>query len=235
MIICPYCRRPLADNSRFCNACGGQIVPQPQPTVQYQQYTQTPPQYAQQPQYTQAPPQYQPYAQQQYTQAPPQQQYAPVQTMTYVQPQNTVSDQEVAEFVENTRRLLRWEAKAWKISGMVLTIIASVYSALFLLGGLISWDLEPYMGPIYVVYAIYFLILLLPFGIVGLKSAGKIPYYLAAIQANDFAPVVKRCSSVGMLVLSVIFGVVSPVFFIINFVRMKANKHIIERLIGRQQ
>ena len=215
MIICPYCRRPLADNSRFCNACGGQIVPlpQPQPAVQYQQYTQTPPQYAQRP--------------------PVQTAYAPVPVQTVACA--PVSDQEVAEFVENTRRLLRWEAKAWKISGMVLTILASVYSALFLLGGLISWDLEPYMGPIYVVYAIYFLIMLLPFGIVGLKSAGKIPYYLAAIQANDFAPVVKRCSSVGMLVLSVIFGVVAPVFFIINFVRMKANKRVIERIIGRQQ
>ena len=44
-----------------------------------------------------------------------------------------------------------------------------------------------------------------------------------------------RLDFVGMLIFNVLLGVVSPIFFIINFVRMKRNRAVIERILQNQQ
>lgn len=210
MIRCPYCGVTLPDGSVFCGHCGGRMAAQapvqPQVPVQPQPAVAYPVQYAQ----------------------------TPVQPV----PQPTVSAEEAKEFVETTRRLLRWEAKAWKITGIVGIILAAVYAGLFFLCALILLAEDPgygefvTMGGMFIGYAIYFLILLLPIGIISLKSAEKISYYLNTID-QDLRPTVKRCGSIGMLVFTAIFNGVHLVFFIINFVRMKTNKKLIQAITGQ--
>ena len=209
MIRCPYCGRELSDTSRFCSGCGA-----PQQPVQYQQTAQP-----QQPEYTQASVQ--------------------PQVPMVLTPRPQVSDEETKQFVETTRRLLRWEAKAWKITGIVALVIAIVYAAIFFLFGGIFMLVDPgyeefeILAAAFFAYGFYFLILLAPIAIAGFISASKISYYLNVID-YDMQTVVNRCGSIGMLVVSILFSSVPFVFFLINFVRMKANKDVIKEIIQQQ-
>ncbi|MBR4017549.1 MAG: zinc ribbon domain-containing protein [Oscillospiraceae bacterium] len=150
-------------------------------------------------------------------------------------------DQEACEFLENTHRLLRWEHKAWSIASKVFLIVGIVFAALFMLLsfiGLIAAIAGSHFGGgfamgMFFIYAVLFGGMTIGFGIVNKKAGEKLPQYIDTVH-TDFSLAYNRCGNVGMLVFTVIFGVVSPVFFIINFVRMKANRAVIERIISNQ-
>lgn len=168
---------------------------------------------------------------------------APVQTPT--PPAAPVYNQELyqkeCEFLENTHRLLRWEQKAWSIASKVFIIVGIVFAAFFMLffliGLIIAATGESYGGGIFMVigfaYALIFGGTFIALGIVSKKAGQKLPQYIDTVY-TDFSITYKRCGSVGMLVFSILFGAVSTIFFIINFVRMKSNRATIERIMKNQ-
>ncbi len=150
-------------------------------------------------------------------------------------------DREAYEFLETTHRLLRWEQKAWSIASKVFIIIGIIYAAfgmLFSLFGITAILISENIGGIvlFVFFFLYSVIIggtIIGTGIVSKKASEKLPQYIDTVY-TDFSLTYNRCGSVGMLVFTIIFGAVSPVFFIINFVRMKSNRAVVERIIQNQ-
>lgn len=160
---------------------------------------------------------------------------APAPVVPAPSPADTLAEEQ--EFLDWTHRLLRWERKAWSIAGKVFFILGIVFAALFAILSIIFLALgEEFgfaLGFVYFWYAIAFGGMFVALGIVNKKAADKIPFYLNNLY-TDFRYAYDRCGNVGMLVFCALLGTVSPVFFIINFVRMKANRKLIERIIARQ-
>jgi len=148
----------------------------------------------------------------------------------------TISEEQ--EFLDLTHRLLRWERTAWSIAGKAFLIVGIVFAALFFFLGIIMLAVGDYvteaLGVVYLVYSILFGSMFIALGIVNRKAADKIPFYMNNLY-TDFRYTYDRCGSVGMLVFSVILGAISPIFFIINFARMKANSKLIQQIIEHQQ
>ena len=147
--------------------------------------------------------------------------------------------QEEQEFLDTTHRLLRWERKAWNILGTYLFIGGIVIVALCSILGFMDLVLavegdNTGAGTI-ALSAIYGLIgiLYIGWGALHKIAAGKINQYLDNLY-NDFKPTEDRCGSIGMIVFAYFFNSIALVFFIINFVRMKTNKSIIQRILSRQ-
>ena len=170
---------------------------------------------------------------------------APVGNTAPVSAAPQVSEEDLAreerEFLDDTHRLLRWEMKAWNIASKVFIIMGIAYAALFMLlfmvGIILTATGDSYGGSftagISFVYAIIFGGMFIALGIVSKKAAEKIPQYIDTVY-TDLSLTYNRCGNVGMLVFTVILGVVSPIFFIINFVRMKTNRAVIERIMQKQ-
>ena len=151
-------------------------------------------------------------------------------------------DREENAFLETTHRLLRWEQKAWRIGYKVFLILGIVFAAVFMLVfliGLISAvGGDSYGGGVAagvgLTYAIIFGGMFIVIGIICKKACGKVTQYLETVY-TDFSITYKRCGSVGMLIFTILFGEVAAVFFIINFVRMKSNRAVIERIMRKQR
>jgi hypothetical protein len=145
-----------------------------------------------------------------------------------------------SEFLENTRKLLRWEYKAWNIAAKVWIICGIIYAAIFslytLLGVAVSTE-NAFAGGFFMGFGIVSTIfggsMFIGVGIVSKKAAARLPQYIDTVY-TDFSISYKRCSSIGMLVFNVILGVISPIFFIINFVRMKVCRNQIETIMKKQ-
>lgn len=167
----------------------------------------------------------------------------PVAPAAPVEPQVSGEDlaREEREFLEVTHRLLRWEMKAWNIASKVFIIAGIVYAALFmflfLIGAILSATGESFGGGFTMgmsfVYAVVFGGMFIGLGIVSKKAAEKLPLYINTVY-TDISLAYNRCGNVGMLIFNVILGVVSPIFFIINFVRMKTNRAVVERIMRNQ-
>ena len=143
---------------------------------------------------------------------------------------------EEKEFLEQTHRLLRWERKAWSITGKVMLIMGIVFAALFFLLGVVYLALGEELivfSAVFFVYALVFGVMIIAIRIVNLKAAGKIPQYTDTLY-KDFRAANQRCNSIGMIVLCYFFNTIALVFFVINFVRMKTNKPMIDRILTRQ-
>ena len=150
-------------------------------------------------------------------------------------------DQEAHAFLETTHRLLRWEHKAWSIASKVFLIMGIVFAALFslvfLVGIAAAIDGDAFGGialGMGLAYAIFFGGTFIALGIINKKASQKLPQYIDTVY-TDFSLTYNRCGNIGMLVFSVILGAISPIFFIINFVRMKTNRALIERIIQSQR
>lgn len=165
------------------------------------------------------------------------------ETAPVVIPQHNREElKEEKEFLDLTHRLLRWERKAWSISGKVYLIVGIVLAAYFCLFGLIftitglATD-TPEAAVIGLVVAIaYGLIIggmIAAMGIVSLKVAGKIPQYTDTLYKN-FSATHKRCNSVGMIVLCAIVNTIPLPFYLINFIRMKRHQKLADRILTRQ-
>lgn len=147
---------------------------------------------------------------------------------------------EEREFLENTRRLLVWERTAWSIASKVFLIMGIVFAALFslvfLVGIAAAIDGDAFGGialGMGLAYAIFFGGTFIALGIINKKASQKLPQYIDTVY-TDFSLTYNRCGNVGMLVFSVILGAISPIFFIINFVRMKTNRALIEKIMSIQ-
>lgn len=147
---------------------------------------------------------------------------------------------EEREFLDATHRFLRWERKAWSITGKVFLIMGIVYAALFFLFGVLILAVDngdevgiAVGGAILFVYCIMFGGLFIANGIINIITAGKIPQYTDTLY-KDFSIANKRCNSIGMIVFGYFFNSIALVFFVINFARMKCNKKLIARILARQ-
>ena len=143
-------------------------------------------------------------------------------------------DREEREFLENTHQLLRWEMKAWSIASKVFLISGIAFAGLFLLIALVATRDSGWVSAYFFVCAILYGGMFIGFGVVSQKACEKLPLYINTVYA-DFSLAYNRCGNIGMLVFTALFGVVSPVFFIINFVRMKANRAVIESIMSKQR
>ena len=169
---------------------------------------------------------------------------APLEKQMPAASEQTLNDEkssEECEFLQNTQRLLRWELKAWSIASKFWIIMGIIYVVIFSLytfaGIFISLE-EEFLGGFFIGFGIIMALIgggtFIAIGIVSKKASEKLPQYINTVY-TDFSLSYNRCGSIGMLVFNILFGVVSPVFFIINFVRMKTNRKLIERIINKQK
>lgn len=174
------------------------------------------------------------------TSTAPAAQSSPVSVPT--DPVRTESDciNEEQEFLDNTRKLLRWERNALKICGIVMLALGIAFAGLFSLLGVLFFMIavaeDPELIAISIVYFLYAFVfgIYIVVGIIELCAMKKIPYYLDTMY-TDIRPTATRCGSVGMLIFNIFFGNVAFVFFLINFIRTKSNQETIARIIARQQ
>ncbi len=152
---------------------------------------------------------------------------------TYVANEDAVLIQEEKECLDNFYRFFKYERLAWKISGIVATVLACVFLgiALICLIAAVAADITALAGVM--VFVMYGLIIL-PVGIVNLKMVGKAEYYMDIIY-RDARPVIKRCNAVGMIVLGALFNTIAMAFIIVNFVLAKPKAPILQRVVERQQ
>lgn len=207
MRYCSFCGQPLVPGSAFCHQCGAAlktVVPEAEET---------------------------PVVEEVVVETPVCEPVVPVAA-----PKESDAIAEEKEFLEQTHRLLRWERKAWSITGKVMLIMGIVFAALFFLLGVVYLALGEELivfSAVFFVYALVFGVMIIAIGIVNLKAAGKIPQYTDTLY-KDFRAANQRCNSIGMIVLCYFFNTIALVFFVINFVRMKTNKPMIDRILTRQ-
>ena len=143
-------------------------------------------------------------------------------------------------FLDDTHRFLKYERLSWKIIGIIMLVLSALFFFFTLLvfagaaGMVVDAETESALGLglvalMMVIYGLVFL----PFAIIGLVCAKKISGYMNELY-NDIRPTAKRCSSVGMIVLSALFNEFALIFYIINFARFKSNKELVERISARQ-
>lgn len=166
----------------------------------------------------------------------PEQNNVPVQSPTF----NEEFDREEREFLDNTHKLLRWELKAWSIASKVWIIMGIIYAVVFSIYTIVGIAMSAsdyFLGGFFIGFGTAAAILgggmFIGLGIVSRKASEKLPQYIDTVY-TDFSISYKRCGNIGMLIFNVLLGVVSPIFFIINFVRMKANRNVIERILKNQ-
>lgn len=166
----------------------------------------------------------------------PEQNKIPVQSLTF----NEEFDREEREFLDNTYKLLRWELKAWSIASKVWIIMGIIYAVVFSIYTIVGIAMsvsDYFLGGFFIGFGTAAAILgggmFIGLGIVSRKASEKLPQYIDTVY-TDFSISYKRCGNIGMLIFNVLLGVVSPIFFIINFVRMKANRNVIERILKNQ-
>jgi len=145
-----------------------------------------------------------------------------------------VNISEEQEFMDLTHRLLRWERKAWSITGKVFIIMGIVFAAMFMFFAIIFLALDDMavLSGMYFVFSLVYGGLFIGLGIVNKIAADKTVPYLNSFY-NDPLTTFTRCGSIGMLVFSFLCGAVSPIFFLINFIRIKSSRRIINRIIAR--
>lgn len=166
----------------------------------------------------------------------PEQNNVSVQSPTF----NEEFDREEREFLDNTHKLLRWELKAWSIASKVWIIMGIIYAVVFSIYTIVGIAMSAsdyFLGGFFIGFGTAAAILgggmFIGLGIVSRKASEKLPQYIDTVY-TDFSISYKRCGNIGMLIFNVLLGVVSPIFFIINFVRMKANRNVIERILKNQ-
>lgn len=145
---------------------------------------------------------------------------------------------EEQEFLNTTHRLLRWEQKAWRICGNVMLAVGAFFAAFYAMFGMIFLLSGDSFGAglftVFFIYAQIFGGIFIAVGIIGKLSAKKIPPYLDTMHMN-FEATVFRSGSIGMLVFAAFFGEVAFIFFLINFIRLKSNPQLVQRIINRQK
>lgn len=218
MRYCSHCGNPLNPGASFCHSCGAAlkvIVPEAEEApVAAPVVEAAPVAPVQAPVIPEAP--------------------APVSEPVVLHANYDKDIQEEKQFLDDTHKFLRWEKKAWNISGKVILIMGIVLAALFfLLGVILAATEDAAAGAVLLVYALIYGVVLIGIGIVNIKAAGKIDQYTETLYRN-FSLANNRCNSIGMIVFCYFFNTIALIFFVINFVRMKCNKTMRERILTRQ-
>lgn len=134
------------------------------------------------------------------------------------------NDGKVAAFLKNTRRLLISQNICCWIYGVAITVyaVASLLLALLVI--------SEKNGLLILFCCIGFLVGVIHFRLaLGNRSCLRTMDY-------DFRPTMTRCESTELLITHILFAA-GPhlVFYIINFVRMKANAHLISKIVSAQE
>lgn len=133
----------------------------------------------------------------------------------------TSTKEEQQALLDNIYARLRNERLCWKIFGFVWM----GYAIFFGLFGLILLSENPAFLVMPIMY--------IPLSVISFKMIGKVDYYMKTLY-TDCAPVVKRCSSVGMIVFGAIFNTIAMIFIIINFVNVTSNKKVLQDIKHNQ-
>ena len=148
--------------------------------------------------------------------------------------------QEEKKCLDQFYRFFKYERLSWKISGIVM-LVFSLF--IFILSGLVSVipaisGVEDSLDLVGVIFLFLWIslygLLFLPIAIINLKMVKRCDNYMNTLY-SDAAPMVKRCNSVGMIVLGAIFNTVAMAFIIVNFVRAKNNAAQLQQIIARQK
>ncbi len=233
MSFCTNCGKEIIEGSKFCSSCGTAVAvakaPVAEAPVVETPVVETP--VAETP-VAEAPVVETPVAEEPVVAQMPVAEASPMPTFA----QNIDEDyliKEEQEFLDGTHRLLRWEKKALSICGTIMMILGIVVSAISFIMIIVSAvEGDEYAASdaasTFVTFTTYIVS-----GIVQKVIAGKIPLYIGTIY-DDFTFTRDRSGSVGMLILQILFGQVGFVFFLINFIRIKSNSAIINRILARQ-
>ncbi len=148
-------------------------------------------------------------------------------------------EQEEQEVLDWFYRLIKWERLAWRIQWIYMKIFTIVYCLILSIPLIIVSDLESGETefPATVMMLIFVSIVLmntLPLVIVNHVMFKKREALMYTVY-DDVEQAYNTYNSPGCIVISVIFGVVSPVFTIINFARVKAKKEVFQRIISKQK
>ncbi|MBR3750593.1 MAG: zinc ribbon domain-containing protein [Clostridia bacterium] len=136
------------------------------------------------------------------------------------------------EFLATTKKLLRWERNLWKICSILYFVAGAIFTLVFLVLGKHE-GVDAITSSIMFVYAFLYGGLFIGLGLVDLVTALKITPHLNNMEKN-FAPTANRLESIGRIVFAAIFNNYALIFYIINFVRMKSNKQLVDEIISMQ-
>lgn len=146
-------------------------------------------------------------------------------------------DEMIAEekrFLDGIYRFMKYERLTWRIYSLVFLFTSLVIGALSLMMlGLGLYDMSsPFvsLGIVYLIMAVAYL----PIPVIAFIMAPRVGRYMERVYTQPRA-VLERASSVGMLVFCGLFCTIGMVFFIINFVSIKNNSHIVDRIIKRSE
>jgi hypothetical protein len=206
MSFCANCGTKMTDGDLFCSQCGHRVAPvAPAAPVEPVEPV-----------------------------APVTPQPAPNTGSYYISEEQLIAEEQ--DFLDTTHRILRWEQKAWSIYSKFSIIAGAILTGLSFILMIVSaaeGDDEAAFAAGMLFGYCFFFVSMLVIGIIGSKVAGKMPQYLNTVY-SDFSITNNRCGNVGMLIFCIFFGEVSFVFFLINFIRLKSNSKIIERILARQ-
>lgn len=202
MPFCNRCGHGVSTDATFCPSCGEVFNQNANNTANANQN------------------QYNSYNQ--YNQAPPR---AP-----YESPEEAAGRRQ--RVIDNFYLRLKWEHKAWSITGKVMTIFGGVcagISLICLIAAIAAWsEMSAFFGMYAYLFFIYTLVAL-PIGIVSIIMTGKVKKYMDGLY-YDCGPAVTRGESIGMLIFNYMFNTVALVFYIINFAHIKMHKSEFEEI-----
>lgn len=132
-------------------------------------------------------------------------------------------------FTETTARILRWEQKAYRIYGRFATIFGAILTGIYFFLSIVFMAMNPLSAIMFFYYTFILAACVLVPGIISLKAANKIDFYLHTYKTNP-KYMLDRCGSVGMFVFSILFGGIALIFFIINFARINNNRATVNQI-----
>ena len=148
---------------------------------------------------------------------------------------------EEKDFLDSTHRFLKYERIAWKVLGIFALVLGIIYFAFGILitagfAEMVMSDVPESafgLGLVTIIMGFCSLVFI-AIAVVGLVSAKKITGYMNEMY-TDIRATEKRCTSIGLLILSIFFNEIAMIFFLVNFARFKGNQKLVERISRRQQ
>ena len=156
---------------------------------------------------------------------------------------NTKYTAEEEKCLDDFKGFLKWERFFYKLAGiiyLVCTIIFASFGLFFLLVTSVTYS-EYNNYAMYVpsflmciIYLFIALIIYTPVVIINFSLKNRTEKYMNTVH-TDIKAVEERCGNVAMIVVSVIFNSPAAIFVIINFVRTKTNKNLIDSISYKQK
>lgn len=154
--------------------------------------------------------------------------------------QDQAALQEEKKCLDLFYRFFKYERLSWKIYGIVwlvlgifYVIMGGIYMAIGFGLGAEDVDLWAFVL-IFVLFCLYGILLFLPLAILNMKMVKRCENYMNTLY-SDAAPMVTRCNSVGMIVLSALFNGIAMAFIIVKFVMAKTKSEQLKQIVARQK